>query len=182
MKQKRQPQTNEITLLYCSKVKQKQPYRKPDAVKLLELLIFQDKRSKYPSIPIDYLAPVTYRDNTANGLTKCICDFLRIKGHQSERINTTGRAIDRQTTFTDVTGRMRTIGRIEWIKSTSTNGSADISATIAGRSVKIEVKINDRQSQAQKEYQQAVEAAGGIYYIARDFSNFLSWYNQYFAQ
>ena len=157
-------------------------YKKSEAIKHLESLEFETKRIKYPSIPVDYLTIATYRDDTANGLTKCITSFIQLMGGQAERINTTGRAIDRQTIFTDVTGRTRTIGRIEWIPGTTTNGSADISATIAGRSVKIEVKMKDKQSQAQKDYQQAIEQAGGIYYIAHDFTSFLTWFNQSFKQ
>jgi hypothetical protein len=63
-----------------------------------------------------------------------------------------------------------------------TVGTADISATIRGRSVKIEVKIGrDRQSDAQKRYQASIEAAGGIYYIARNIDDFMQWYNQTFG-
>jgi len=165
--------------LISPKVK-KQPYRKPEAVKLLELLTFEAKRKRYPNIPIDYMAPVTFRDDTANALTKCI-NFIQLKGGQAERISTTGRAIDRQSTFTDVTGRTRSIGRIEWISRTSTKGSADISVTIAGRSVKVEVKIGrDIQSQAQKDYQQTIQSAGGVYFIAQDFASVLKWYDSIF--
>ena len=161
-----------------AKIIKKLPYRKPDAVKYLESLNFEDKKRRCQTIPVEYLAAVKYRDDSANGLTKCIIDFLRIKGHQAERISTTGRAIDRQTTFTDVAGRVRTIGRIEWIPGTTTKGSADISATIKGRSVKIEVKIGaDRMSHYQQKYQQDVEAAGGVFFIARNFSSFVTWYN-----
>ena len=70
------------------------------------------------------------------------------------------------------------IGSLTWRKGGSTVGSADISATIKGRSVKIEVKIGkDRQSEAQKAYQREVEAAGGLYYIAHDFTSFVKWYS-----
>lgn len=169
-------------LIAQAKYTKKLPYRKPEAVKMLEHLVFEAKRKRYPNIPIDFMAPVTFRDDTANGLTKCIISFIQLKYGQAERISTTGRPIDRQTTFTDVTGRTRSIGRIEWIPGTTTNGSADISATIAGRSVKIEVKMKDKQSQAQKDYQQAIEQAGGIYYIAHDFTSFLTWFNQAFKQ
>ena len=79
----------------------------------------------------------------------------------------------------DVLGHQRVIGRVEWIPGNSTKGSADISATLNGRSVKIEVKSGgDRISNAQKKYQRDVEAAGGLYFIASDFSSFLSWYNE----
>ena len=156
----------------------KKTYRKSPAVKILESQANEAKRKKYPSIERAYLAPVTFRDDTANGLTRCIISHLRLNNHQAERINNTGRTIDQTTSFTDVCGRVRTIGSNKWIPGTGTNGTADISATICGRSIKIEVKIgHDRQSKAQKVYQQAVETAGGVYVIAKDFESYLLWYN-----
>lgn len=156
-------------------------YNKPKLVKELENAILLKKVERYPNTPPECLVHPTYRDDTANGLTKCIIDLVRLKGGQAERINTTGRVIDKRKTYTNVLGLTRTIGSAEWIPGTGTNGSADISATIKGRSVKIEVKIGaDRQSEAQKEYQKNIEAAGGIYYIARDFTSFVAWYNQTF--
>lgn len=93
-----------------------------------------------------------------------------------------GVPMDRRREVTDILGRTRTIGSIEWRPSGSTKGSADISATIGGRSVKIEVKIGkDRQSEAQRRYQAAIEQAGGLYYIARDFTEFHSWYQRTFV-
>lgn len=152
-------------------------YKKSSALQDLEKLSFQVKRLKYPSNP--YLVGDTFRDDTANGLTKAIIAYIRLKGGQAERINSTGRPIDRTKTFTDVLGNTRMIGRIEWIPGTSTNGTADISATIKGRSVKIETKIgSDRQSPAQKEYQKAVQTAFGIYFIARTFEEFKQWFDR----
>ena len=160
-----------------AKIIKKLPYRKSESLKHLESLVFEAKRLKYPNFPVKYLSIDKFRDDTANSLTRCIKSFIQVTGGQCERISTTGRPIDMTKTFTDVTGRMRTIGRVDWIPGTGTNGSADISATIAGRSVKIEVKIRrDRMSEAQKKYQQDVEAAGGIYYVATDFTSFLNWY------
>lgn len=120
----------------------------------------------------------TYRDDTANGLTRLIIDCIRHGGGQAERINTTGIPIDTRQEVTDILGHRHMIGSLTWRKGGSTVGSADISATIKGRSVKIEVKIGkDRQSEAQKAYQREVEAAGGLYYIARDFTSFVKWYS-----
>lgn len=52
--------------------------------------------------------------------------------------------------------------------------------------IKIEVKCkatgDNYQSAAQKHYQQQVEAAGGLYYIARDFQSFYDWYFQTFEK
>lgn len=156
-------------------------YSKPKLIKELENAIFLKKVDRYKNTPPEYLVQPSYRDDTANGLTKCVIDMIRLKGGQAERINTTGRMLDKRKVYTDVVGITRTIGSAEWIPGTGTRGSADISATIKGKSVKIEVKIGaDRQSEAQKEYQKNIEAAGGIYYIARDFTSFVEWYNQTF--
>ena len=158
-------------------------YCKSQAVKYLEQLANDAAQKKYPNTPPDWLAPRKFRDDTANGLTKCIITFLTLKGHQAERINSTGRIVDNRKTFKDVIGRKRIVGRYEWVYGTGTRGTADISATIAGRSAKIEVKIlSDRQSQAQIEYQQTIERAGGIYFIARSFEQFLDWYKLNFGE
>lgn len=158
-------------------------YKKSDAVKELERIANEAARIKNPNTPVEWLAPRKFSDKTANGLTKCIIHFIRFKGYQAERINTTGRMIGKQHSFTDVVGRTRFVGEgAKWIPTTGTKGSADISATIRGRSVKIEVKILDRQSEYQKKYQRDIERAGGVYIIARTFEQFLNWFNQYEAK
>ena len=142
----------------------KKPYNKPEAVRKLEQVTGQK-----------------HRDDTANGLTRCIIEWIRLHGGQAERINTTGVPVDRRRLVTDVLGNTRTIGSIEWRRGGGTAGSADISATIKSKSVKIEVKIGkDRQSPAQREYQRQIEAAGGLYYIARNFTSFVEWYKAIF--
>lgn len=163
----------------ATKIIERRPiYRKSEAIKYLESLALERKKARYPSIPVEYVCINGYSDKTANQLTRAIIAFIQLMGGQAERISTTGRAIDRQITFTDVAGRTRTIGRIEWIPGTGTNGASDISATIKGRSVKIEVKMKDSQSRDQVSYQKSIEQAGGVYIIARSFDGFLSWYNQ----
>jgi hypothetical protein len=37
-------------------------------------------------------------------------------------------------------------------------------------------------SEAQKEYQQNTERAGGIYYIAKDFDSFIEWYDKLISE
>ncbi len=129
--------------------------------------------SKCPTYPVNYIPKTMYKDQTANGLTKAICDFINYQGYQAERINTMGTAREKKTTAGKVIG-------VTWTKGTSTAGSADISATIKGRSVKIEVKIGkDRQSEAQKRYQENIEKAGGTYYIARNFDDFVIFFNDF---
>lgn len=140
------------------------------------------RRLKSPSMPPNYVIGKKYSDKTANGLENAICDFLNATGSQAERIKNTGREIKTK----DVNSNLGTIlGKSTFIPGTGTNGSADISATIPkhygleviGQSVKIEVKIGyDKQSQHQKEYEQAITKSGGIYYIAKDFTSFVKWY------
>lgn len=134
-------------------------------------------RTNYPNLPEYARTAPQYTDRTANGLTKCVIDLIRLTGGQAERINSTGRYVDKSQTYTDVVGRTRTIGTGQWLPSTGTKGTADISATIRGRSVKIEVKMRDRQTEDQKRYQLAIEQAGGVYLIVRSFEEFLEWFN-----
>lgn len=157
---------------------QKISYQKSFAVRELERLAFEEKKCKNPNTPVEWLAKPTFRDDSANGLTRCIIDYVRLTGGQAERISNMGRYFDSRCTFNDVIGRSHTVGNSKWIKGTGTNGTADISATIKGLSVKIEVKYNrDRQSEAQRAYQSQVEQAGGIYVIATSFEQFYNWYN-----
>lgn len=139
---------------------------------------FQDR----PLVPLHVRPkPTKYKDATANELTKAIIAFFDIQGGIGERINSMGKVIDTRKTYQDpITGQTKVIGSIDWVKGTSTDGTADISATVFGLSVKVEVKIgNDRQSEAQKKYQERIERAGGIYIIARSFDGFL---HEFFRQ
>ena len=136
---------------------------------LLKALEINYLTLKHPTMP--YITASDWNDNSANALTKCIIHFLTYSGFQAERINTMG--VFRQSYRTDGS---KTAG--QWTKGTGTPGSADISATIYGRSVKIEVKIGkDKQSVVQKEYQQMIEAAGGVYIISKSFDDFVQWYD-----
>lgn len=158
----------------------KKRYLKSESVRRLENLAFENQIKKYPNFP--YPIKETYKDNTSNGLTKCVIDFITIKGFHAERINSTGAIKDSRKTSKDVLGNIRTIGSVEWIKSTTQKGTSDISATIQGRSVKIEIKCkatgDDIQSEAQKEYQRQIENAGGTYIIIKTFEEFYNWWNR----
>lgn len=114
------------------KKKSRPAYRKSAAVKELERLADEDAARRHPSIAREHLAPRKYCDRDANGLTKCVIDFIRLTGGMAERINCTGRYIDRSQTFTDVIGRTRTIGSGQWLPTSGVKGTADISAVIQG--------------------------------------------------
>ena len=117
-----------------------------------------------------------YSTRTANGLTRAIIDWLKLNGWHAERINTMGRPVDNTKVVTNTLGQKQRIGSIDWIPGTGQKGSADISATIRGLSVKIEVKMKDRQSEHQKAYQAEIERAGGIYWLVRSFDEFIEKY------
>ena len=139
----------------------------------LEALKLANDIERHPSFPEAYFVKKKWDDKTANGLTKAITSFIQFNGYQAERINTMGVARENKRTDGKVIG-------VTWTKGTTTAGSADISATIRGRSVKIEVKVGkDRQSEAQKRYQETIERAGGVYLIARDFDSFVEWFDEF---
>jgi len=154
------------------KLKQKHIMNKASKTRL-KAVEFKYLSYRYPTAPGHTIPFTVYSDKTANGLTKCICDFLNFSDYQAERINTMG--VFRRSRRTD-----GTMTEGQWTKGTGTPGSADISATIYGRSVKIEVKIGkDRQSEAQKNYQAMIERSGGTYFIAKDFDLFLEWFDKF---
>lgn len=127
-----------------------------------------DNRHRFPNVPEHCRACPRFTDKTANSLTRCIITFLRLHGHQAERVNTMGRQITAKS------------GRQIYIPTTGSKGSADISAVIHGRAVKVEVKVGkDRQSGHQREYQRAIECAGGVYVIAKTFDQFIQWFDTF---
>ena len=139
-----------------------------------------------PSFPIKYLTDYKNTDNSTNGLTKCVVDFLNYSGHFAERINNTGRFIA-GVKIDEGHAKYQTNGK--WIKGTGVNGRADISAKIKLHQhqfaipVEIEIKYaKDRMSDAQKEYQSAMFNVGTVYIVVRDFDMFIEWYDIFTTQ
>ena len=142
-------------------------------------LLLQESRQKYPNLP-DHARVVNIpTDGSANGLTKLVIKWIELHGGQAERINTMGRMVDKRKIVTDVLGRQSMIGSIGYIPTTGTKGSADISSVINGRAIKIEIKYGkDRQSDAQKAYEQSITSAGGVYLIVRTMDDFVTWWDE----
>ena len=144
-----------------------------EKLKALELEIH---KRKYPHMNESYFPLTDWKDSSANGLTKCIIFWINANGGQAERISNQGqyregKKIPVGDSFKQLAGK--------WTPGQGTKGTADISATIRGRSVKIEVKQKDKQSEVQKQYQQSIESAGGVYQIFRDFDSFVEWYEKF---
>jgi len=147
---------------------------------LLKALELEDLRLKYPSMDERYIPFTKWSDNSANALTKCVIAYITFMGGQAERISSQGQY--REGAKIQVgTGELAHHRQLpgKWTPGQSTKGTADISSTIRGRSVKIEIKQKDKQSDVQKQYQAAIERAGGVYIIVRSFDEFVEWYSNF---
>lgn len=103
---------------------------------------------------------------TANGLTTFICNFIKWQGYRATRINVSGRQINDK-----------------WIKSSTRKGTADISATIKGKSLMIEIKAGkDRPSLAQLKEQERERKAGGEYVFIKSVEEFFTVYDSFCLQ
>jgi hypothetical protein len=146
----------------------------------LNALMMEQLKQKYPNIPEAYIPKTDWNDNSANALTKCVIAWIQFMGGQAERISSQGqyREGKKIPVGSGILAHTKQLPG-KWTPGQSTKGTADISATIRGRSVKIEIKQKDKQSEAQKQYQQAIENAGGVYIIVRNFDDFVVWYEQF---
>jgi hypothetical protein len=150
-------------------------------LQLLKALELEAMKRKYPNTNESYLGLSKWNDNSANALTQCVIAYITYMGGQAERISSQGQY--REGAKIQVgTGEIAHTRQLpgKWTPGQSTKGTADISSTIRGRSVKIEVKYGkDVQSQVQKDYQASIERAGGVYIIVRTFDEFVVWYEQF---
>lgn len=121
--------------------------------------------------------PKPYRDDTTNGLTRCITDFLKFSNHYVNRINSQGQV--RAETVQLAHGNIRK--NYKWVHGATNRGTADLDAIIAGRTLKIEIKCKatkDRLRPDQLKEKARIEQAGGVYYVVTDMASFLTWYKQ----
>ena len=148
-------------------------------------MIMENRAKTHPNLTPEEIIRAGHKEFTlskTNDLTKAVKLWVEMHGYQAERISTQGQYRDNSKKYTDVMGHTRIVGSGSWTPGTGTKGSADLSCTIAGRSVKIEIKnaaTHDRQSEAQKKYQESIEKAGGVYLIVRTFSGFVEWWKGY---
>jgi len=148
-------------------------------LKALELEMMMAKSSMNPK----YLPSTDWSDNSANSLTKSIIFYINATGNQAERIGNQGQY--REGAKIQVgTGEIAYTKQLpgKWTPGQGTKGTADISATINGKSVKIEVKQKDKQSDVQKKYQESIEKAKGVYVIMRNFDDFVVWYDDFISK
>jgi hypothetical protein len=122
--------------------------------------------------------PPKYTDQTTNGLTRCVMDWLKFNGHYCNRLNSQGQA--RMETIQLANGG--SYKKVSWTRSTTNKGTADIQAIISGKPVSIEIKCkatHDKLRPEQVKEKERIEASGGLYVIITDMQMFLDWYKQF---
>jgi hypothetical protein len=133
------------------------------------------KKQKYPNVPDHCMAKSKFTDATANGLTKAILSWLELNGHKAWRQSSEGRYRPGKQ-FTDVVGHVRQM-KGKYIPGTN-KGHGDVASIVDGRFVAWEVKMKDKQSEAQNQFQVEVEKSGGKYFIIHSFDEFMKFYKE----
>jgi len=147
-------------------------YKIPISLIELERLYHQwyyEKRDggKLKNLPEKVKTVKKFSDKDANSLTSAIKAWLELHGAAVSRINVFG-------TYDQKLKRYRHSG--------STKGVSDLIAVYQGRYISIEVKFGrDVLSPQQIEYKRSVEAAGALYYVAHNFSDFVTWWDETFG-
>lgn len=125
---------------------------------------------------------------STNNLTQAIIDYLNMEGHKAFRVNNEGQfeEANRSTYNYDKishhVGPLKAWGFIigRFRKSNTEKGISDVMSILAPKGIfmAVEVKFgDDKQSPEQKKWQEEVIAAGGEYYIAKEFDQFLEYYS-----
>ena len=147
-----------IPTIQRSKKPAKPRYIKPDSLKRLEADYYEWKY-RNSTIPPQCRVKPHFRDDTANGLAKCIETWARMNNAFYQRQNSQGQYDSR-------------LGR--WRKSGTTTGIADVQVTHEGRVYNFEIKIGrDRQSDVQKAVETRIKKAGGHYAVIKCYDDFL---------
>lgn len=151
-----------IELPEVKRKRAKVSYCKPDSVKELERMADAEARRLHPTMP--HLAPRTFRDDSANSLTACITTYLKLKGAFVSRLNNTGIYDKRLKRYRPGTNR---------------KGLPDVVATYKSKSIFIECKHGrDKISEHQERIRQEQERSGGLWFTARSFTDFKTWFDQ----
>lgn len=133
----------------------------PKNLKELGKLADQLNAEKHPLLPPHALVKKRFKDTTANELTKTIIwDMYHVRQGVAYRINN---------------GAVYDVKKKVYRKGVQRKGVPDIIGIIDGRFFGIEVKIGaDRQSADQKEIEREINDAGGVYFVAKSYDDYLN--------
>jgi len=113
------------------------------------------------SLPAYAIVKPGFKDSSANELTKTVVyDFVTVRGGAAYRINN---------------GAVYDAKRKSYRKGSVRKGVPDIIGILHGRFFGIEIKYGkDRQSADQRTVQLEIEQAGGVYFIAKSYEDYLT--------
>ena len=129
-----------------------------------------------------YSAPIIPKVKTANGLTTFCANYIKWTNGHLERTNNMGVPVKKKIPkFNIFSGKLEQLdGGIEWRKGTGSKGTSDLKGHIVtpnhkyGLPVYIEIKIKDKQSEDQKEYERKINSTGGLYAVVHNPDEFFS--------
>lgn len=125
-------------------------------------LVDQRKAQRSPNYPAKRIPRSKYSDVTANGLKRCIVDYLNLSGHFAIKLTSTG------TYRADLQ---------KFVASQQRSGMPGVLACVNGQFIGVEVKIGTEQlSKEQKETIVGLIRADVSVYVARDFQGFYDWF------
>ena len=133
----------------------------PTNLKELREFAMQLNKGKYSNVPAHAVPkPQPFKDSSANELTKSVIyDLIHVRGAAAYRINNVGIWDAKRGTYR---------------KGGTVKGIPDIIGVIDGRFIGIEIKYGkDRQSADQKVVEQEIQGAGGVYFIAKSYADYL---------
>lgn len=137
------------------------------ALQHLNELADKHKAQRSPNFPAKYIPRSHYRDRDANGLTRCIVDYLNYSGYFATRLAGTG-------TYRDDIKK--------YIPSQQRAGLPDVMAVVMGRAVFVEVKAGkDHLSENQKATIAALSQAGAWCIVVHSFEEFHRWFTAQFC-
>jgi hypothetical protein len=134
----------------------------PKNLKELREFATQLNKGKYSNVPAHAIPKAQpFKDSSANELTKSVLyDLINVRGAAAYRINNVG-----------IWDAKRGVYR----KGGTVKGIPDIIGVLNGRFIGIEIKYGkDRQSADQKIVEQEIQGAGGVYFIAKSYADYLS--------
>jgi len=145
---------------------------------------FEWFKKRYPAAYKNelYAPPVMPKIKTANGLTTFCANYIKWTNGHLERTNNMGVPVKKKIPkFNIFSGKLEQLdGGIEWRKGTGAKGSSDLKGHIVtpnhkyGLPVYIEIKIKDKQSEDQKEYERKINSTGGLYAVVHNPDEFFS--------
>lgn len=137
-------------------------------------------KQEYANIPQHAWPKKTFRDKTANDLTKAVLAFFKYRGIKAWRQANEGRYIQPEHVH-NVIGHRITVKKGRFIpRGKASKGIGDIAAVINGIFTSWEVKVGkDTQRADQKTFQKDLEASGGKYFLIKTWDDFYFQFSQY---